>query len=175
MRLFAFATLLFVFAGCAAPADTEPATDDVVAEPPAEIASVVIEGNLTFAEAAYTFDGSLGHQAAACAMVACYGVGYGDWDNADEVTGIKSASLTISWDGINELAFGVASYCDGPCDFEAYTMGTSPLTLDVSNLDHEEEYIFVAWHPYQSVVGGVGAQGGTETPFTVEGTVLQLV
>lgn len=120
----------------------------------------------------FSWDGAIGYQVAACVMGNCYGTGAGDWDNAYDVDGMVSGDLTVTWDLPTELGFGLASQCDGRCDFVAYTGGTSPATLSFIDLDPETTYTLVAWHPYRSQLGVAGVQAGTQTDFQVTGTLM---
>ncbi len=132
------------------------------------------EGTIRFID----WHGHIGHAAVVCpAGFTCLGNGLAledAWETAMDLTGIISLDLEMTWQGdaVNggEMAFGLASSCDGGCDFVDYAVGTSPLTLNLTQLDPAMSYILVAWHP-----GGQEAnlyyQYGTERDFHVAGTM----
>lgn len=124
------------------------------------------------------WDGHIGTAVAVCpAGILCLGQGgavTNAWANSIPITGATAINLTMEWTG-NEanggrLAYGLATYCDGPCDFVDYTSGTSPLHLAITDLDPAVEYILVAWHP-GSQQGPVYIQYGTDTDFHVHGAI----
>lgn len=158
-------------------AETEPldaAPEDAGGPAPkaGERKAAVAAGNLTPQPEPFSWDGSVGTIAGACAVVYCFFTGAGAWDNTRKVSGIVGGEVTLSWDLPTELAFGLATRCDGTCDFVASTSGTSPFALSFDDLDPDRTYTLVAWHPYRNAAGVAGTQVGSDMEFHVEGTLM---
>lgn len=125
----------------------------------------------------FDWDGSVGTMAYACGPVGCQGTGLPmGWEPSHDVEGIVALDLELTFDALpgQELAFGLATSCDGPCDFVTYGSGSGSIPLSADGLDPERTYTLVAWHPYQSAAAG-GAQAGTETAFRVTGELTTIV
>ncbi len=125
----------------------------------------------------FEWHGHVGSMAAVCpAGITCAGNGVvlqAAWDSAQELTNISALNIEMSWQGDavkDELAFGLATACDGGCDFVDYQAGTSPLTLNLSDLDPTAKYLLVAWHPGESAPAGY-VQYGLEKDFHIQGTL----
>ena len=139
--------------------------------------AAVEAGALTPVPTPFSWNGTVGHQAGACAAGGCVIASLlPQWDNTRKATGLVGGDLTMTWDVPYDLGFGLATNCGEAfrafyCRFVASTEGTPPLTLDLDGLDPDRRYNLVAWHPYRGTeVAGV--QSGVETAFHVEGTLL---
>ncbi len=132
--------------------------------------------NVTPTEQSFEWEGTLSNLAAACVVITCVAQGSGNWDGATKLTDLTAAKFTLSWDDTTapELGFGLASACDGSCEFVQYAQSSSPVTLDLGNLDPVMTYTLVAWHPYHCipVVCLIGTQIGAQTDFQVAGTLM---
>ncbi len=129
-------------------------------------------------ETAIDWHGHLGTMAAVCpAGVGCIGEGVtlqSAWDSYIEFTNATALDAELTWSadasGNSELAIGVATACNGGCEFVDYAVGSSPLVLNASMLDPAVNYILVVWHP-GSQEAGVFYQYGIERDFHVTGTL----
>lgn len=119
----------------------------------------------------FEWDGSVGTMAYACGPAGCAGSGLPTgWEQALELEGVVALDVELTFDALpgQELAFGLANSCDGPCDFVTYAAGSGSIHLSADGLDPAQTYTLVAWHPYQNAMAG-GAQAGLETAFQVAG------
>jgi hypothetical protein len=125
----------------------------------------------------FEWDGSVGTGAYACGPAGCAGSGLpGGWEQALELDGLVALDVELTFDALpgQELAFGLATACDGACDFVTYAIGSGSIALSADGLDPGHTYTLVAWHPYQSAMAG-GAQAGVETAFRVVGELAVVV
>ncbi len=171
MRLLLATLCIALLSGCV---DNDDPTTDSADAAAAEVATP----ELTVMPVDWA--GSLGYQAASCAVVTCAGFGYGNWDNTKDIRGVRAVSLELEWESANNLglSFGLATSCDQGCDFVKMASGDpgdSPLELQVEGLDLQKKYMLVVWHTYQCAANCMaGVQGGQETPFSVTGDALGL-
>lgn len=93
-----------------------------------------------------------------------------------ELDGLVALDVEFTFEGLpgQELAFGLATKCDGPCDFVTYGVGAGSVPLSADGLDPGHTYTLVAWHPYHGAAVG-GAQAGPQTAFRVVGELTTVV
>lgn len=172
--------ILLLLAGCLDEADTNEADDAGVDAPDgaAETDGTDAVGDDAVGvpaaaprDEALVWDGSIGTWAVACVPGLCYGGGSGGNGNTLELTGLVAMDVAMTWDTPNELAIGLASECSGSCDFVAWDTGSTSAAISAEDLDPDQEYTLVVWHPFKGA-NGVGAQAGPATSFHVEGTTM---
>ena len=146
-------------------AQAEPGVPGSAADPAAPAAPVATQVQ------PFEWDGSVGTMAYACGPAGCAGNGLPTgWENTRELEGIVGFDVELTFDALpgQELAYGLATACDGPCDFVTYAVGSGSVHLAADGLDPGRAYTLVVWHPYRSAAAG-GAQAGVETAFRVAG------
>jgi hypothetical protein len=172
--------LTFGLAGCSDGADSqETGTNGRAADGPADGADSALEAEASTRPTQvepFEWDGSIGTMAYACGPVGCQGTGLPTgWEQSLDLDGLFAIDVEMTFDAApgQELAFGLATACDGPCDFVTYSSGSGSIRLEADGLDPDHTYTLVAWHPYQSAMVG-GAQAGVETAFHVTGELTTL-
>lgn len=161
-------------AGCAGdgpPDAPEGGVDGSASASDPSVGAAVEAVNVSTTVQPFDWEGSVGTVAYACGPAGCQGTGLPmGWEPSYEVEGIVAFDVELTFDALpgQELAFGLATHCDGPCEFVTYGSGSGSIPLSADGLDPERTYTLVAWHPYESAGAG-GAQTGVETAFRVTG------